>query len=79
MEEAAAELYEKETDESRRLHEMLGLGVGVFQGKPLVPPGFKKYVLGCIFWVLGASMGGYWALLGILPVLKTLKCFAAPG
>ena len=36
MEEAAAELYEKETDESRRLHEMLGLGVGVFQGKVVV-------------------------------------------
>ena len=53
MEEAAAELYEKETDESRRLHEMLGLGVGVFQGKPLVPPGLKKVCFRVYFQGLG--------------------------
>ena len=32
MEDAAAELYSKEIDESNKLHEWLGLGIGVFQG-----------------------------------------------
>ncbi len=35
MEGSASELYEKEIDESGKLHEWLGLGIGVFQGKKL--------------------------------------------
>ncbi len=35
MEGSASELYEKEIDESGRLHEWLGLGIGIFQGKTI--------------------------------------------
>ena len=42
MEGSASELYEKEIDESGRLHEWLGLGIGVFQGKIILGTNLLK-------------------------------------